>query len=453
MLMKKTLKLLALTAMALAVLACGKDETEKKGEKKDEPKERENIFGSDLFEEYVDASSGVKSYLLKVGTGGWDSSQSNYFNTRSMTNDERFLFYFGSNDDFVENGVRYGMLIDLKYGKIYKLPNIGFGCCPYLDPDEDVLYYGYTNSDKNRAYFYKRELLVDPSLDIKLKELPSRVVPSDGTRPIKRLANHLTLTQDKKKVFLDMRLMDEFVWGLLDLYTGAWEEWGRAELNYTHGQLNPVRDDIALMAIDSYNKLDGTKVDIPYDADGTYPRLKIVQKGSAYTMKPDMTRDKNEYPGGYASHERWDESGQYVYWSSSGACIRKLSNENDFKKYDEKNGASWSSHCFFSKNNEYITYDDQSLDFYRGCRWKVKFYNIKTKKQVFIYTLLPAMVTRAQMEDKDFSTSMGNLHPDPHPQFVCNDKYIVCTAHTDKAPAMTIQFSITPVDQLINKTK
>ena len=342
--MKKTLKLLACAAMALACMACGKDEPEKKGGSEEQPKERASIFADDLFEEYVDASSGVKSYLLKTGTGGWECSQSNYFNSRSMTNDERFLFYFGSNTDYVTNGQRYGMLIDLKYGKIYKLPNIGFGCCPYLDPDEDVLYYGYTNSSKDRAYFCKRELLKDPGTDIKLKELPSRVIPAE-TRPIKRLANHLTLTQDKKKVFLDMRLMDEFVWGLLDLYTGAWEEWGRAELNYTHGQLNPKRDDIALMAIDSYNKLDGTKVDIPYDADGTYPRVKIVQKGSAYTMKPDMTRDKNQYPGGYASHERWDESGQYVYWSSSGACIRKLSNENDFKKYDDKNGASWSSHC------------------------------------------------------------------------------------------------------------
>lgn len=451
--MNKTLKLIALAAITLAVAACGKDNPDEKKGGNNEPKERTNIFGDDIFEEYVDQSSGVKSYLIKTGIGGWECSQSNYFNSRSMTNDERFLFFFGSNTDYVQNGQRYGMLIDLKTGKIYKLPNVSFGCCPYLDPDNDILYYGYTNADKDRAYFYKRELLVDPALDIKLKELPSRILPI-GTRPIKRLANHLTLTQDKKKVFLDMRLMDEFVWGLFDLYTGAWEEWGRSEYNFTHGQLNPVRDDIALMATDSHTRTsDGVKVDIPYDSDGTYPRLKIVQKGSQYTMKPDMTRSKSEYPGGYASHERWDESGQYVYWCSAGACIRKLSNESDFKKYDDNNGASWASHAFFSKNREYITYDDQSLDFYRGCRWKVKFYNIRTKKQVFIHTLLPAMVTKQQMEDKDLSTAMGNLHPDPHPQFVCNDKYIISTAHVSTAPAMTIQLCITPVDQLIQKTK
>ena len=454
--------------MALSVIACGKrpeiappapkpntDPTNPTNPTNPDPdpgtEEWESLrFADDLFEEHRDASSGVVSYLLKSGIGDWECSQSNYFNSRSMTNDGRFIFFFGSNNIFDKNTfTRQGMILDLKTRKTYKIPNCGFSCCPYVDPVEDKIYYGYVYSNKTRASFYRRDLLVDPAKDIKLVDLPARLIPTSGN-PIKRLANHLTLTQDKTKVFLDMRINDEFVFGLLDLYTGAWDEWGREEVNFTHGELNPVRDDIALMAIDSHTKLDGTKVEIAYDPDGTYPRLQLVKRGSHQTLLPDMTRDKNEYPGGYASHERWDETGEYVYWCSGGACIRNINNWNDFKKYDSTNGASWASHSFFSINKEYIAYDDQSLDFYRGCRWKVAFYNIQKRKMVYIHTLLPALVSKTEIQDATTANQMASLHPDPHPQFVCNDKYIICTA---QRPDKTIRLSITPVDQLIELTK
>ena len=458
-----TLKLIACAAIALSVIACNE------GQHIAEPAPKPStptpgpgpvgpetpIFDSDLFEEYTDAS-GVVSYLLKSGVGDWECSQSNYFNARSMTDDERFIFFYGSNKDYSADAQRHGMILDLKTRKLYKVPNCHFSCHPYLDPVEDKLYYGYVYENKTRATFYRRDLLVDPSKDIKLVDLPSSIVFSAGDgNPIKRLASHLTLTQDKSKVFLDMRINDAFVYGLLDLKTAAWDEWGRADINLTHGQLNPVRDDIALMAIDTYTKLSnmssGIKEEIEYDEDGTFPRLQLVKKGFRETLKPDMTRNKNEYPGGYASHENWDESGEYVYWCSAGACIRNINDREDFKKYDASNGASWASHAIFSKDREYITYDDQSLDFYRGCRWKVAFYNIKTRKMVYIHTLLPALVSRSEYEgNTTIKNKMDSLHPDPHPQFVCNDKYIICTA---QRPDKTIRLSITPVDQLITLTK
>lgn len=452
----KALKLLAFAAILLSVAAC-------KGKKGDiaEPAPKPNpttptdptdpeqeptfIFDTDLFEKHTDENSGVVSYLLKSGVGGWECSQSNYFVARSMTDDERFVFFYGSNKSYSKDADRNGMILDLKTRTVYPVPNCHFSCHPYLDPVEDKLYYGYVYSNKNRATIYRRDLLEDPSKDIKLADLPSSVTAGTTSgSPIKRLANHLTLTRDKSKVFLDMRIDDEFVYGLLDLKTAAWDEWGRADINLTHGQLNPVRDDIALMAIDSYTKLDGTKVNIEADPDGIFPRLQLVRKGHRERIMPDMTRE--DQPAGYASHERWDESGEWIYWCSAGACIRNISNPSLFHKY----APTWASHSFFSKERQYITYDDQSLDFYRGCRWRVAFYNIATNKYVYIHKLLPALVSKEEIQNTTIANKMASLHPDPHPQFVCNDKYIICTA---QRPDKTIRLSITPVDQLIDLTK
>ena len=421
-----------------------------------------SIFRDDLFEVTVDAS-GVKSYLLKSGIGDWECSQSNYFNTRSMTNDERFLFFFGSNKNYVSDPQRCGMIIDLKTRRVYKITGCAFSCCPYLDVENDVLYYGTVVNNKTGGEFYRRDLLVDPSVAIKLATLPSYLIPTNKTRPLQLLATHLTLTSDKQKAFLDMHIHDSFVYGMMDLYKGTFDEWGRtSEYQLNHGQINPTNDNMAMMAASSYtSREDGSTVYLQKDPDGLYPRIQIATKTSRYTMVPDITSSRD---GGYASHERWDESGQYVYWCSDTPCIRALSearnmSPNSFTKYSTPSKAS---HCFFSYDRKLITYDDQSPDYYRSCRWKVQFYNTKTKKEVKIHTLMPALVPKADVTAADgdsdevkaakskLAQSYQNWHTDPHPQFNCNDKYIICTCQrSDK----TIRLSITPVDQLLEMSK
>ena len=216
--------------------------------------------------------------------------------------------------------------------------------------ENDVLYYGKVLNDKTKAQFFRRDLKVDPAKEIALAVLPSSVLPAQS-RPIKKLATHLTLTQDKKKVFLDMRLYDSFKWGLLDLYSGKWEEWGSGDVCLTHGQLNPKRDDLALMATDHYKLTDGSQeIPIYKDPDGWYPRIQIVSKGDRYTMIPDpYSEDPTKRDGGYASHERWDESGDYVYWCSGKPCLRSVANARNkdaYTKFTDAQGSS--SHCFES---------------------------------------------------------------------------------------------------------
>ena len=70
----------------------------------------------------------------------------------------------------------------------------------------------------------------------------------------------------------------------------------------------------------------------------------------------------------------------------------------------------------------------------------MRFLNTLTGKQAYIYNMRPAITTK----DKP-----STLHPDPHPHFVCNDKYIICTVAGDDG---NLHLSITPVDQLIKMT-
>ena len=99
------------------------------------------------------------------------------------------------------------------------------------------------------------------------------------------------------------------------------------------------------------------------------------------------------------------------------------------------------THCNPNTDLTYWVFDDAFPDFYRGGRWKVHFLNPANGKRVMIHTQLPAIAPKDQQ---------SRVHPDPHPHFVCNDKYIVCTAAQDDG---NLHFSITPVDQLIEKTK
>jgi len=99
------------------------------------------------------------------------------------------------------------------------------------------------------------------------------------------------------------------------------------------------------------------------------------------------------------------------------------------------------AHATMTGDRRCFTYDYSVGPWYRGCAWQVGFYNRESGKEVFIYESLPAFNTKE---------NPSTLHPDPHPQFVCNEKYIICTInHGDGRMGL----SITPVAQLIEMTR
>ena len=448
--MNKSVTAFLLVAVALATVSCDKTKqlfpkppaqtpTEDEGEVPPLP---ENLFGDDFFETFTDPQSGVVSYYLKSEAIEKDNSQTVYFNGCEMTNDERFIYALTTtNEERIRTSTesprptqeKHGIIIDLARRKMYRVPSPhGY---PWIDPETDVFYYCTLSADKTSATFFKRELLVDPTKVIKLASIPANIVPTGVNKPISRLISHLSLTSDKQKVLIDSWIADQFIWGLLDLYTGEWEEWGHSTtVHMTHGIMNPTHDDEALFAVDGWDDRSGAHHPIAYDPDGTYPRIQYVKKGLTKTIKPNP--DTND-----ATHEGLSSDGEYVYWCSAGINIRSFHNGDLYQKViNTTPGVDAATHCCPSKDMKYWTFDDNTPYYYRGCSWKVSFFNAETNKRIYIYS------SRPQMND---ASHESGLHPDPHPHFVCNDKYVVCTMVGDD---LNMHWSITPVDQLIEKT-
>ena len=405
--------------------------------------EESALFAGDFFTRVVD-DSGVTSYLIRSEailknnstTSFWANSQSVYFVGNEMTNDERFLIIMVSDNEFTptyHNASKSARILDLQKRKIYNF-YADASCYPWLDPVEDKLYYCRWNG--TTAKFYRRDLLVDPAAEIALAEFPQALLPTGGGRALRRALNHITLTSDRQKVFIDPWIDDEFHWGLLDLYTGAWDEWGwSTQYNVTHGQLNPRHDDEALCAIDGWKDSKGVQHSVGYDSEtGWYRRLQYVRKGSMQTLQPNP--DNNS-----ATHEGWTADGDHVYFCGSGIHLRNIRTGEYRYVFKTKPGTDAATHCNPSDDLKYWTFDDNTPDYYRGCRWKVSFYNDETGKRIFIHSHLPAIATEAEP---------SRLHPDPHPHFVCNDKYIICTAAGSDG---NLHLSITPVAQLITLTQ
>ena len=426
-------------------------------------------FDTDYFEPYTDPSSGVVSYRIKSSALGWDNSQSQYYVTKAMTDDERFIYFMVQANEFrpsyhsLPTQERSAKILDLETRKIYTFYATD-GCYPYLDTKEDKIYYCIRNDERTAAKFYMRDLLNAPDVEVPLADFPQSIVPQGVNQPIKRALSHLTLTKDKRKVFIDARIMDTFYQGLLDLYTGEWTEWGHnSEVNLTHGQINPQNDDEALLAIDVWDDTNGVRHKIVNDPDGefngagTFPRIQIMKSdGTRRTIRPSD-------PWNGATHEMWHQDGDHVYWcggtrwTDNTYTVPVTSGGTHYGGYHIRNIRTGeyecipvprSTHVNLSEDYKYATFDDDrpygayDTGYYRGGPWRVWFQNRETGKIVAIYSEMPLYAKNTDQPSR--------IHPDPHPHFVAGDKYIVCTAYGEDG---NLHWSITPVDQLISLTQ
>ena len=433
-----------------------------------------NKFGADYFETFTDPVSGVVSYRIKSSAVGWENSQSPYFHCPAMTDDERFIFFFVSANEWrpsyrsLTRFEQSAKILDLETRRLYTFYATN-GCYPYLDPVNDKIYYFVRDDDKKGGRFYMRDLLKAPGTEVPLAQFPKQLL-ANGSGSISRACSHITLTQDKTKVFLDAWVSpDTFYQGLLDLYTGQWTEWSHNvnEVHLTHGQLNPTRDDEALLAVDVWDDSKGVHHSIVNDPDGefngagTFPRIQIMKSdGSRRTIRPSD-------PWNGATHEAWHRDGEHVFWCcgmrfdkngnpvtsggtySGGFHTRSIRDQSDYHYY----AVPRSTHCYLSRDwftnpdRMFAVHDDDrpygpyTTGYYRGGPWKVWFYNAKTRKDIAIYSALTPIAMDPGQPSR--------LHPDPHPNLVAGDKYVICTAYGDDG---NMHFSITPTDQLIEKS-
>jgi len=376
---------------------------------------------SRLFEKRVDAVSGVVSYALSGGER--ENRQSIYFTTKSMTDDGRFLVFdrsdnerFNPNESFFS---RRKAVVDFLKDEIFDLPGAD-GNIPFIDAKEDYL----VTTD---ARGFVRYDLREPSKPIRLCDFPEELLKLGKPR---YWFTHLTLTTDRRKAFLDTCFeapgVTNYVQGLLELATGRFEKWGQTYFFCNHGQLNPLRDDLALCAWEEVWTGAGAK---RWQELGYCPRLWLMAPGGKQTLVRPVGDDN-------ATHEIWDDDGRGFSWCRPGVC-----------HYDLATGKSevWcpdtrAIHGRITRDGRYVVYDRFDREWWRGCRWAVSFYDRETKRTVDVYSVRPALNPRDRQ---------SRLHPDPHPHFVCGDRYVVSTAANAEG---NMELFVTPVDQLKRMT-
>ncbi|HNX33409.1 MAG TPA: hypothetical protein PKM57_02190 [Kiritimatiellia bacterium] len=373
---------------------------------------------SKLFRKYVEPASGVVSYILETRVAA--NQQSLYFTQKSMTEDGRFIVFDVSGGD--RRNQKTFALADLLKDEVRPLEIRG--SIPFLDTESALLYWFESGG------FYKLNLRADAPAKEKLCEIPAQL-KAEGTN-VSGYATHVTLTPDRAQVFMDARVDDRFIQGMLDIKTGRFEKWGEESVCVNHGQVNPVNGRLALCAHETrWTGTDKVEHRIQ-NIDGVYPRLLLVEPNGKRRVVPPMNN--------YATHEYWADDGLGFYYCSHGK-------EYGVIYYDLATGQQrriapvHAAHATMTRDRRYFTYDNSVGPWYRGCAWQVGFYNAETKKEVFLYAERPAFTTK----DKP-----SKLHPDPHPQFVCGDKYIICTINRGDG---RMDLSVTPVAPLAEKTR
>ena len=362
---------------------------------------------SRLFRKHTDPQSGVVSYILETRIA--ENQQSLYFTQKSMTEDGRFIVFWICGG---ERGNRRAVaLVDLLKDEVLSLEI--YGTIPFLDTESAVLYWFEPDG------FYSMDLRSEPREKEKLCDIPQEI-QSAGER-VRGLATHVTLTADRTKAFMDARVDDRFIQGMLDIATGQFEKWGEESVCVNHGQVHLTNDRLALCAHET-RWTDSENVEHRIQKiDGVYPRLILVEPEGKRRIVPPVNN--------YATHEYWAADGKGFYYCSHG-------DEYGVIYYDLASGEQQRVapvHAAHATMTADFTYDYSVGRWYRGCSWQVGFYNSVTQKEVFLYTVLPAFNTRE---------NPSKLHPDPHPQFVCGDKYVICTInHGDGR----MDLSVTPV--------
>ena len=370
---------------------------------------------SRLFVPHTDPESGVVSYLLKPKCHAFNQ-QSVYFTCKSMTDDGRFLLFYGSEGEGCEKTLT---LVDLETETFLDLDK-GQGL-PFLDVKADVLYY----LNGKAAEFRRRDLLVDPHKEHKLCDLPPELRPEGGD--VGYVLCHLTLTRNHDKAFCDSCVRGRFIHGLVDLKTGKYEPWGETPFCANHGQLNPANDRMAMVAWESCWT---GEVGNRYKKYGAvYPRIWVVEPGNRFRLIPSVRN--------YATHEKWSEDGTGIYFCSKGGVFfHELATDKQYCV-----SPLHAVHATMTADNRYVTFDGEHEPNYRGCSWRVGFTNRDTGKSIWIHSRRPPLNPRERP---------STLHPDPHPTFICNDRYIVCTINNADGH---MDLSITPVAPLVEKTK
>jgi len=404
---------------------------------------------SALFEPYTDPVSGVESRVMKDDVLGKWHHQGVYYTTKSMTDDGRFLIFTVADNEMTPTGqvnrAKTFAFVDFLTDTAHILPDVAG--LPFFDTRTGQLYYAPVDPQSEKEAmlpcFRRRDFYADPFRAIALCDVPE-VAKRGGKKPPAWWYTHLSLSRDRTKAFLDFRADKRLLrtgenydtkggpsvahsfnrQGTLDLETGVWRTWTETPYLCNHGLINPADDTVAFCAHEAC--WEGLK---PGDV---YDRIHLHRiDGSNQRIRPMNCN--------YATHESWAQDGSGLVFCPNGTAI-----------YDLKTGREemlcplYGIHADLSACKRYVAFDAECDTWWRGCPWKVSFWNRETGRKIDIYSRGAAIFPKAAKKGDPVTT----LHPDAHPSFVKGGAYVYSSFN---APGR-IRLMMTPVAPLVART-
>jgi hypothetical protein len=347
----------------------------------------------ELFTPIVHPVSGVTMYILTQKVA--PVQEAFYFVNDSMTANGRYLWFYCAfpPSGSAASGRTLGV-VDFETGEVRHFPDTQFGeASPYVDIDTGEAYW---QSDR---YVWKRSPEPNEAAEL-INQIPDDLIKG---RQVMRAATHLTRSANGKEFFIDLGLQMQWLFGSLPINGGDFDLWHRFDRLYNHAQFSPTDPDEILFAEEFHNDpITGL----------TFPvrnRLWVMRRG-------EQPRPLHPEPRAGVSHEWWDPGGKHVWcvWHNETWRVEVASGDIETVIFPRH-----CMHSHSSKDGELIvgdTWDTVNGRFFRGMPTGVHFLNRATGKDV--------LFCENPVQD---NYAGRNYHIDPHPRFVCGDKYIVFT--------------------------
>lgn len=372
-----------------------------------------NLDKHPYFSKYTDPNSGVVSYILTETIS--ELQQHFYFSSSSVTSDGKYLWIRCSNPPSWFQTLAV-VSLDADKPFIRHFPQAGiFGGGTAITPEQDGVYF------PNDKCIYK----VDTEGNVtKIFELDPEFV---NYREVTRVSNHCTVSCDGKYMMLDCQVGGKWYAILAEFETGKMKILNNFGRHYNHAQFCPTRPDLFLIDQDWWRDYQ----------TGEY----FCIDNRIWLMNIDGTRFEPLIPnmfymrdGTEICHDFWSDDG-YLCWSeyNSGSYECDIDTReitHVWKRPVCHSHASPDRKFWVGDNTPYTWHEKPCVTL---------FYDRESGKEIEIFSSLP--------EPK---VARGRYHLDPHPQFVCDGKYVVSTTTvTDDIAAV----AITPVDELAKKCR
>lgn len=346
-----------------------------------------DIPASGLSMEWRDSRTGVRSHILTEQVA--PHQQSFYFVNASHSADGRVVWFYaffppaGS-----EAGGRTLGVLDMREGMVRHFPETQFiDGSPLVDPRTGEAYW------VAGLEIWKRT--PDPADDpVTVNQFSPELAAS---RPLKRLATHLTMSCDRRALTIDAQIGTRWYVGTAPVDGTPIEIWQEFDRCYNHAQFSPTDPDLQLLAQDWWHDpVTGRRHDY---AD----RLWLIRHGEE--ARPIFPDD----PSNRRTHEWWGADGLHVWYVDYERRTERVQVEIGTRT-NVWPGGTCHSHC--DAAGRFIVGDIGTYSWSRtGCR--VAFFNTTTGTEIDIVSDLP----------EPFG-SRGRYHVDPHPRFCLDDRYI-----------------------------